>query len=358
MCIILLFCAERKKRELVKLREISFPSISVVIPTLNSSTTLSQCLSSIASQTYPGSIEIIVADGGSADDTIKIAEDFGCVVISNPLKTGEAGKAAGIKKARGEIIALIDSDNILPESDWLVRMVRPFENPLIVAAEPIEYTYRRSDGTLTRYCALMGMNDPLCYFLGNYDRYCVLSGKWTGLDIRSRDSGDFLEIELEEGKIPTIGANGFMVRKEALKILQPRDYLFDVDMVAELVRSGMRKFAKVKIGIVHLYGKGLISFTRKQLRRIRDFQYFKSIGLRTYEWTEGRKKGITKFILSCVTILPLIFQMIKGYSRKKDLAWSYHLPACLVTLVVYTYGYIEGIIRPRAHKRSSWYQSG
>jgi len=47
----------------------------------------------------------------------------------NPLKTGEAGKAAGVKHAGGEIIALIDSDNILPERDWLVRMAALFYDP-------------------------------------------------------------------------------------------------------------------------------------------------------------------------------------------------------------------------------------
>ncbi len=45
------------------------------------------------------------------------------------LKTGEAGKAAGVKHARNEIIALIDPDNILPSRDWLSRM-KNFEKVL------------------------------------------------------------------------------------------------------------------------------------------------------------------------------------------------------------------------------------
>ncbi len=47
------------------------------------------------------------------------------------LKTGEAGKAVGMKQARGEIIALIDSDNILPSRDWLSFMVEPFHDNLL-----------------------------------------------------------------------------------------------------------------------------------------------------------------------------------------------------------------------------------
>jgi cellulose synthase/poly-beta-1,6-N-acetylglucosamine synthase-like glycosyltransferase len=31
-----------------------------------------------------------------------------------------------VRFARGEVVALIDSDNILPERDWFRRMVGPF----------------------------------------------------------------------------------------------------------------------------------------------------------------------------------------------------------------------------------------
>ena len=54
------------------------PSISIVIPTYNSERTLSLCLGSIAEQDYPREkIEIIIADGGSKDRTLEIAEKFG-----------------------------------------------------------------------------------------------------------------------------------------------------------------------------------------------------------------------------------------------------------------------------------------
>ena len=90
------------------------PSVSVVMPTLNSEKTLGKSLESIAEQDYPVKIEIIVADGGSSDRTIEIARKHGARIFENKLKTGEAGKAVGARKAKGEILAFIDSDNILP----------------------------------------------------------------------------------------------------------------------------------------------------------------------------------------------------------------------------------------------------
>ena len=332
------------------------PDISVIIPTLNAQSTLEGCLRSLESQQYSGEVEVIIADGGSTDATLEIASRRECIVIDNPGKTGEAGKAAGLTAASGDVVALIDSDNVLPCDDWLERMARPFSDPRISGTEPIEFTYRRTDPLLTRYCALMGMNDPVCYFLKNYDRMSVLSGTWTGLDINTIDKGDYLEVCLEPGSIPTIGANGFLVRKTLLDTLDIGDYLFDIDVVHELVVRGHNRFAKVNVGIVHLYGRGLSTFARKQLRRVRDFRYYGSLGIRRYPWNRQKKAGLMKFVLYCLLVVPLLLQSARGYARKPDTAWAIHAPACIITLVVYGWGFIEGSIRPREHERTGWRQ--
>jgi glycosyltransferase involved in cell wall biosynthesis len=161
------------------------------------------------------------------------------------------GKAVGVKQASGEIIALIDSDNILPEQDWLARMTAPFSDPEIAGSEPLYYTERREDGYITRYCALMGMNDPLCLFTGNYDRVNLITGKWTELPLVVEDVGGYISVELNEKMLPTIGANGFLVRRESLtKHCSISDYLFDVDVVYKLVSHVHSRFAKVKTEIL------------------------------------------------------------------------------------------------------------
>jgi glycosyltransferase involved in cell wall biosynthesis len=334
-----------------------FRFVSIVIPTLNCADALATCLDSIFSQEYPReSMEVIVSDGGSTDDTVKIALDRGCRVVENPLRTGEAGKARGIAEASGEIIALIDSDNILEGSDWLKVMTAPFDDPEIAGSEPIEFTYRKEDPPLTRYCALLGMNDPLCYFLGNYDRLSRLSGTWTGLEIKTREKEGYLEVELEPGFTPTMGANGFMVRKDLLYELEAGEYFFDIDVVPKLVELGHQRYAKVRTGIVHIYGSGLGTLTRKQLRRVRDWSYFRSQGQRSYPWDRQKTSGLVRFLLYCVLVLPLVSQAIKGYRRVPDPAWALHPPACLITLGVYGYGILTGLLRPKQQDRSRWRQ--
>jgi glycosyltransferase involved in cell wall biosynthesis len=99
-----------------------WPKISILIPTLNAGKVLETCLKSIDIQDYPkGKIEIIVADGTSVDNTREIAKNYGAQIVENPLKTAEAGKIAALKSSSGEFVALIDSDNILPESNWLKK---------------------------------------------------------------------------------------------------------------------------------------------------------------------------------------------------------------------------------------------
>jgi len=374
-------------------------TVSIVIPTLNSAKTLKQCLDSIAEQDYPkDKIEIIIADGGSTDGTLEIISEFSVAsnlqpqpsncsfvasnlhhhpsnihIVPNNLKTGEAGKAAGLKHSMNDIIAFIDSDNILPDKDWLKRMVEPFNDPEIVASEPIEYTYRRNDSYITRYCALLGMNDPLCLFLGNYDRLCTLTGRWTEMPHKEEDKGNYLKIELDKKSLPTIGANGFLIRRSALlsaftSNLQPQtsnlsppnlhpltssvsvsasnlqpstsdisfpDYLFDIDVIYELLNSinpTNHKFAKVKTNIIHIFSGDVETFARKQKRRVRDYLYYNKLGVRKYPWKSISRVRLLKFVLLCVTIIPLLIQGIRGYKKRPDKAWFFHPLVCWITL--------------------------
>ena len=314
----------------------NLPTISIVIPTFNSEQVIIKCLESIKKQDYPkDKIEIIIADGGSTDNTIKICKKYTKKIFDNRLKTGEAGKAVGVKHAKNEIIALVDSDNILDRKDWLKRMVEPFQDKEIIASEPLYYTYRKEDGYITRYCALLGMNDPLCLFLGNYDRYCTLTGKWTEMPVEEEDKGNYLKISLNEKKIPTIGANGFVIKRKYVKDV--KDYLFDIDVLYDLVKEN--KVAKVKIGIIHLFSGNFKTFIKKQKRRINDYRTYKD--LRKYPWGNLSKLRLFKFVLYTGLVFPLIFQSFKGYFKKRDSSWFMHPLFCWGTLLVYGYGKLK-----------------
>ena len=119
----------------------------------------------------------------------------------------------------------------------------------------------------------------------------MLTETWTSLPVKAVDSASYVTVELEAGLLPTIGANGTVWRREALRQWRDRDYLFDVDVPDDLARSGKLRFAKVKIGIVHLYANGLRQFASKQTRRIRDYLYFRRSGRRSDQWGARHKRG-------------------------------------------------------------------
>jgi glycosyltransferase involved in cell wall biosynthesis len=301
-------------------------------------------LESIASQDYPREkIEIVIADGGSRDRTLEIAEKFGVDrILHNRLRTGEAGKAVGVEAAKKEIILLQDSDNVLNGRNWLRRMVEPFEDAGVVGAEPLYYVYRRVDSLITRYCALLGMSDPVCLYLGNYDRYSYVTGKWTELPVKKKDKENYLLLGLEERNIPTIGANGFLVRADAVKKVDYKPYLFDIDVVYQLIRMGKNKLGKVKIGIVHLFANDVGTFTRKTYRRIRDYLFYEKYGMRMYPWRGLSRVKILKFALHTLIVIPMLRDSIRGYVKKPDVAWFFHPLACWLTLFTYGFKLIVG----------------
>ncbi|MBW6441646.1 glycosyltransferase family 2 protein [Patescibacteria group bacterium] len=337
-----------------------YPKISILTPTLNSESVLEDCLKSISIQDYPKEkIEIIIADGGSVDKTLEIAQKYGAVIVENRLKTGEAGKKVALDHSTGEFCALIDSDNILPDEKWLKEMIEPLLNHSeAVGSEPWKYTWRKKDGFITRYCALIGMNDPLVHFLGNYDRMNLLTGKWTEVSRDEKDMGDYLLVNFDNRGIPTIGANGTVFRKSFLKDNVRGDYLFDIDVLAEYVqRNGSVSFIKVKNGIIHTFCESNIGkFAKKQRRRVKDFLYHRSVGDRKYDWEGSNSFGILKFILSCVLVFPLFFQAFRGYFKKKDFAWFFHPLACWITLWEYGWGYIFGFFKKEEITREGWGQ--
>lgn len=343
----------------------SHPSISIIIPTLNSERVLKQGLAAIYAQEYPKElVEIIIVDGGSSDHTLAITREFKkrytfqLQVLDNPLKTGEAGKAIGARSAKNEILAFIDSDNILPRRDWLKKMVSPFGDKNIIASEPIEYTYRKGDSYINRYCALMGMNDPLSLFMGNYDRMCLVTNRWTGVPVEQEDRKTYLRVTLRCGSIPTIGANGFFIRRSKLESLCPGAYLFDVDILQEAVRQmGSIVIAKVKTGIIHLYCNDYGAFVRKQKRRVLDYLRYRGRERTLDTWTISRMRGVALFILSSLSVLPLFVQSFVGFSRQRDACWLFHTPSCLTTLGIYGWYSLKRLAGSRTDmSREDWSQ--
>jgi glycosyltransferase involved in cell wall biosynthesis len=85
------------------------PLVSVIIPTYNSDRYLTKCLESLKNQTW-NNVEVIVADDGSTDMTLEVAQRYGCNTIRNPNKGRAEAKNEGMRISSGEYLLFIDSD--------------------------------------------------------------------------------------------------------------------------------------------------------------------------------------------------------------------------------------------------------
>jgi glycosyltransferase involved in cell wall biosynthesis len=107
----------------------SAPLVSVIIPTYNRAALLSEAVNSVLLQTYRN-IEIIVIDDGSTDNTTEVMAAYGDRVryTRRPNAGVNAARNLGLKQARGEFVALLDSDDLWApfKIELQVRLMRYF----------------------------------------------------------------------------------------------------------------------------------------------------------------------------------------------------------------------------------------
>lgn len=105
------------------MNKLDVPEISVIVPTYNRSRLLRQAIDSCITQTGV-SIEILVVDDASTDDTQAVLAEYGFTVRGILLDTNHGsgcfGRNAGIKNAHGQYVKFLDHDDVL-ERDTLKR---------------------------------------------------------------------------------------------------------------------------------------------------------------------------------------------------------------------------------------------
>ena len=87
------------------------PTISIVTPTLNAARYLSDCLESVRIQGIPG-LEHLVVDGGSWDDTARIAQAAqGAVWLERPGLNQSQAINVGLRATAADVVAWLNADD-------------------------------------------------------------------------------------------------------------------------------------------------------------------------------------------------------------------------------------------------------
>jgi cellulose synthase/poly-beta-1,6-N-acetylglucosamine synthase-like glycosyltransferase len=104
------------------------PKVSIIVASYNNQDTIGECLQALLAQDYPKDhFEVIVMDGVSKDNTIKIAEQYPVKVISIRLNCPAAYNYAFITAAY-PVLGFVDSDAKV-EATWLKKLVPHLTEP-------------------------------------------------------------------------------------------------------------------------------------------------------------------------------------------------------------------------------------
>lgn len=331
------------------------PSISVVMPALNSQRTLEKCLKAIRGQNYPQSkIEILIVDGGSTDKTPQIAKKYKCRFIEGGYRDNmEARRGLGLSLAKNELYVVIDTDNILVGKNYFREVVQPFlDHPDLTAAQTWKYSVRKRASMFNRYCALLGANDPVAFYLKKSERLSWAQDSWELGEVLEDNKG-YLLVDFNEDNLPTFGCNGFIVKRKLLlkTKCKPKDY-FHIDVVMDLVRKGHTKIAMVKNELFHDTAAKLSTLAKKRISYFTEHHPLYS-NRRYLLFRPGYLQdwiNLILFIFFTLTFIEPIIFSIRGYLKKKDLAWFLHPIVCWVFLFAYGVATIKVYLREKLTK--------
>jgi glycosyltransferase involved in cell wall biosynthesis len=294
------------------------PRVSFIIPTLNVEAILENCLASITRQDYPRvKIEIILADAHSTDRTREIGEKFGAIILDDDGKNMEEGKRLALRRATGDYIIFVDSDNEITHADYVGLAVKALQkNPQALGVEG----YYPASPKMSSFCAyltaLLHISDPICWLMSANPKLVARDG------------------EIERWILPDgtfsypLGANGFVYRRADLQSVQADERFQDTHVALFLMKNGRREWLRLRgRGVHHYYIQSLWGFVQKRRRSTVHF-------LRVQEempvnWMK-EKPPVPLWLAAvyCVTFFGPAFHTLRGIFRDGDARWLWHLLAC------------------------------
>lgn len=154
--------------------------ISIITITYNSEEYLADAINSIRNQNYPD-LEYIVVDGGSTDGTLDIVKSNSDIIskwVSEPDRGISDAFNKGISMATGDIIGIINSDDML--SDNALSIIRDrvnadtdvFYGNVVNFGEGIEHPYVTKPGPLDGLYVSMTLIHPAVFVRRSaYEKY-------------------------------------------------------------------------------------------------------------------------------------------------------------------------------------------
>lgn len=317
------------------------PKITFIVPTLNAEKYLPSCLSSIRAQKYPQRlIEIIIADGGSTDDTKRIARKYGAYIVHNTKIYQEYGKTLASKIAKGALLFYVDADNELAVDTFVSSVVDVYiKHPEVMGFLP-QTVPARGSNPIDRYLGYL-FTDPFTWFVY---KNCANPGDFHKKYKPTISSSEYQLYRFPKEQIPLFGlAQGVATSKKFIR--GTYDYADDILSGIKLIRGGGIVAYVPKATLYHYHIRSFQQFVRKYSWRVRNnfSQSIKDTGLvsRLSYLSPPQKLRIILFLPYALSVVfPLIDAVLLSF-RYKDGVMLYHL------IISYTLAWIIIIERIR-----------
>ncbi|MFT7612561.1 MAG: glycosyltransferase involved in cell wall biosynthesis [Parvicellaceae bacterium] len=126
--------------------------VSIITIAYNSEETIEDTIKSVVNQDYPD-IEYIIIDGKSTDRTLEIVEKYKSgisIVVSESDQGIYDAMNKGVLKATGEIVGILNSDDLYASNDVISNVVRNIEDAECLYSDLV-YVDRSNTDEVTRY---------------------------------------------------------------------------------------------------------------------------------------------------------------------------------------------------------------
>ena len=180
--------------------------ISVIVPVYNVEKYLFRCVDSLIKQTYKN-IEIILVDDGSTDNSGSLCEE--CLSMDERIKVFHkengglsSARNFGIEHSKGELLAFIDSDDLIHPCFFEVLIRERLRNNSEIVSSDLVPFYEESeissfDDSIGECISLKGSDILKEYFLSRNKKVNI----YHGLCMKIYERQLFSDLRFEEGRL-------------------------------------------------------------------------------------------------------------------------------------------------------------
>jgi GT2 family glycosyltransferase len=110
------------------------PSVTVIVPVRNEARSIDATLRSLFAQDFPRDrFDVVVADGGSTDDTVPrvraLQGEYPNLRLTfNAARWSSGGRNLGVRHMTGEVAVIVDGHCVVPDRHYLSHLVEAFES--------------------------------------------------------------------------------------------------------------------------------------------------------------------------------------------------------------------------------------